>query len=76
MILLSSLFCYWFLAARLLTGVNRFKRSAFNKTETELKLMAAPAIIGFKSGPPKDAVIPWQQGFPKHYKQMPRKDFL
>jgi hypothetical protein len=35
-----------------LEGLNPFNRSAFNSTDTELKLMAAPAIIGFNNGPP------------------------
>jgi hypothetical protein len=35
-----------------LTGLNLFSLNAFNRTNTELKLIAADAIIGFKSGPP------------------------
>ena len=35
-----------------LVGLNLFRRNAFNKTEIELKLMAAAANIGFSFGPP------------------------
>ena len=34
-------------------GLKLFNLSALSSTETELKLMAAAAIIGFRSGPPR-----------------------
>ena len=45
-------FSYSFLSL-LLTGLNLFNLNAFNTTETELKAIAAPAIIGLSNGPPK-----------------------
>ena len=33
--------------------LNFFSLNAFKSTDTELKLMAAAAIIGFNNGPPK-----------------------
>jgi len=42
-----------FLTIYLVTGLNPFNLIAFNNTETELKLIAAAAIIGFNNGPPK-----------------------
>ncbi len=42
----------------------RFNLSAFAKTDTELRLIAAAAIIGFKSGPPKRYKSPAAKGMP------------
>ena len=38
--------------------------SAFDTTETELKLIAAAAIIGFNKGPPNTYNIPAATGIP------------
>ena len=37
-----------------LSALNLLSLNAFNKTDTELKLMAAAAIIGFNNGPPNN----------------------
>ena len=47
-----------------LKGLKPFKRKAFVNTETELKLIAMAAIIGFKSGPPNKCSIPMATGIP------------
>lgn len=45
-------------------GLNRFNRKAFSKTDTELKVIAAAAIIGFNNGPPNRYRIPIANGIP------------
>ena len=41
-----------------------FNRNAFSTTDTELKLIAAPAIIGLNNGPPKKCKTPIATGIP------------
>ena len=41
-----------------------FNLNAFSTTETELKLIAAPAIIGLNNGPPKKCKTPIATGIP------------
>ena len=41
------------LAPPFIYALNLFNLKALSNTDTELKLMAAPAIIGFNNGPPK-----------------------
>jgi len=41
-----------------------FSLRAFNNTETELKLIASAAIIGFSNGPQKAYNIPIATGIP------------
>jgi len=48
-----------------LKGLNLFNLKAFNTTETELKLIAAAAIIGFNNGPPNRCRMPIATGMPK-----------
>jgi len=47
-----------------LAGLNLFNLKAFNNTDTELKLIAVAAIIGFKSGLPNIYRIPIATGIP------------
>lgn len=45
-------------------GLNRLSLNAFARTETELRLIAAPAIIGLNKGPPKMWKMPIANGIP------------
>ena len=48
----------------MLDGLNLFKRSAFNNTDTELKLIAAAAMTGLNKGPPNRYNSPIATGIP------------
>ena len=47
-----------------LTGLNPFSLNAFNNTDTELKLIAAAAIIGLNNGPSNIYKTPIATGIP------------
>ena len=47
-----------------LLGLNLLSLKAFRRTDTELKLIAAPAIIGLSNGPPKRYKTPIATGIP------------
>ena len=64
--IIVSSFLYMIFPYRFETeGLNPFRRNAFNTTDTELKLIAAPAMIGFNKGPPKTCRIPIATGMPR-----------
>jgi hypothetical protein len=55
----------------LLSLKNFFIKSVFVTTETELKAMAAPAIIGLKRNPVKGYNTPAAIGIPNIYMRLP-----